>query len=156
MLSRKDFAISKDRDAARTDGSGGISKGQVEKEKTVSRTGHVSPTKKETCRLLRKNSQKSTAPRKFETHKVVRGLIYEIYQVGAGSAEVFSCDFKCGFEGGFERVSAHESSCIFNPAAATSAGYVAGAPGSPCDSDRLPAQLTGKTKNDMSHVCMCV
>ena len=72
MLSRKDFAISKDRYAARTDGSGGISKGQVGKEKTVSRAGHVSPTNG-------KNSQKSTAPSKFETHKAVRGLIYEIY-----------------------------------------------------------------------------
>jgi hypothetical protein len=148
LLSRKDFAISKDRYAARTDGSGGISKGQVGKEKTVSRAGHVSPTNG-------KNSQKSTAPSKFETHKVVRGLIYEIYQVGAGSAEVFSCDFKCGFEGGFERVSAHESTCRFNPAAATSAGYVAGAPGSPHNSGRLPAQLTGKTKNDVSRVHVC-
>jgi hypothetical protein len=150
LLSRKDFEISKDRDAARTDGSGRISKGQVEKEKTVSRAEYVSPTNG-------KNSQQSTAPRKSKTHKVVRGLIYEIYQVGAGSAEVFSCDFKCGYEGGFERVSAHESTCRFNPAAATSAGYVAGALGStPRDSDRLPAQLTGKTPNDMSHVCMCV
>ena len=29
--------------------------------------------------------------------------------------QLFSCDFNCGFYGGFEDVSAHERSCELNP-----------------------------------------
>ncbi len=40
--------------------------------------------------------------------------IMQVEETSATDVTVFSCEYYCGFTGGFEQVSAHESSCKFN------------------------------------------